>query len=156
MAEAVRPVIRVIANGPLLVSGVPLRRVVKRDALADGPPRWTAEPVDGVAETYALCRCGRSATMPLCDRWPDRPCFTEPEPSGAPTPIFTWRPPDDHDGPFVAMKSNGPARVGGGIPVDREDGSTVDPGERVSLCRCGHSAVMPYCDSTHKLIGFRG
>jgi CDGSH-type Zn-finger protein len=147
--------IRVMANGPLLVSGVPLTRVVKGDPLPDGPPRWSAEPVDGVGETYALCRCGGSATMPLCDRWPDRPCFTEAEPSGSPTPIFTWRPPEDHVGPVVALKSNGPVRVSG-VPIEREDGSSVDPGERVSLCRCGRSAMVPYCDSTHKLIGFRG
>ncbi len=93
--------------------------------------------------------------MPLCDRWPARP-FDEPEPSGGPTPVFAWRAPDDHAGPVVALKANGPARVGGGVAVQREDGSAFDPGERVSLCRCGHSGVMPFCDSTHKLIGFQG
>ncbi len=25
---------------------------------------------------------------------------------------------------------------------------------RVSLCRCGHSANKPYCDGTHKTVGF--
>jgi len=148
--------IRVMTNGPLLVSGVGLTRVVKGEPAADGPPRWTAEPVDGVPDAYALCRCGGSATMPLCDRWPERPCFEEPAPSGSPTPLFTWRPPDDHHGPVVAMKADGPARVGGGIGIEREDGTAFDPGERVSLCRCGRSNVMPFCDSTHKLIGFRG
>jgi CDGSH-type Zn-finger protein len=148
--------IRVMANGPLLVSGVPLSRVVKGEHGTDGPPRWTAKLVNGVAETYALCRCGGSATMPMCDRWPSRPCFTEPQPGGAPTPIFTWRSPDAHDGPVVALKSNGPLRVGGGVPIEREDGSSIDPGDRVSLCRCGHSTVMPFCDSTHKVVDFRG
>ena len=148
--------IRVMADGPLLVSGVPLTRVAKGDPGSDGPPRWTAEAVPDVPETYALCRCGGSVTMPLCDRWPERPCFDEPETSGGPTPIFTWRPPDDHDGPVVALKTNGPARVGGGVRIERGDGVEIDPGERVSLCRCGHSNVMPFCDSTHKLVGFRG
>ena len=144
-----------MVGGPLLVSGVVLTRVVKGGPAADGPPRWTAEPVAGLSETYALCRCGGSAAMPLCDRWPDRPCFEEPEASGSPKPIFTWRMPDDHDGPVVALKANGPARVSG-VAVVAESGSAMDPGERVSLCRCGHSNVMPFCDSSHKLVGFRG
>jgi len=25
----------------------------------------------------------------------------------------------------------------------------------VALCRCGASAIKPYCDGTHKLIKFR-
>jgi CDGSH-type Zn-finger protein len=148
--------IRVITGGPLLVSGVQLTRVLKGEQEPDGPPRWTAEPAADVPETYALCRCGGSATMPLCDCWPERPCFDEPAPSGSPTPIFTWRMPDDHDGPVVAVKANGPVRVGGGVVTIAEDGSAIDPGERVSLCRCGHSNVMPFCDSTHKLVDFRG
>lgn len=146
-----------MANGPLLVSGARLSRVVKGASEPDGPPRWTAEPVDGVEGTYAICRCGGSSAMPLCDRWPERlPCFDEPQPRGAPTPIFTWRSPDDHDGPVVALKANGPVRVGGGVAIRHEDGSPVGPADRVSLCRCGHSGVMPFCDSTHKLVGFHG
>lgn len=56
----------------------------------------------------------------------------------------------------MALKTNGPARVFGEVRIEREDGSLVDVGERVSLCRCGHSNVMPFCDGTHKLVGFRG
>ncbi|WP_332603552.1 CDGSH iron-sulfur domain-containing protein [Arthrobacter sp. S2(2024)] len=28
-------------------------------------------------------------------------------------------------------------------------------GNTVALCRCGASAIKPYSDGTHKLIGFR-
>jgi CDGSH-type Zn-finger protein len=146
----------VIDGGPLLVDGAPLARVVKRDSAPDGPQRWTPEPVEGVGDTYALCRCGRSGAKPFCDRWPDRlPCFDEPPALPDATPVFTWRPPDGFDGPLLALKSNGPLRVSGGVPIEREDGSLVDLGEHVSLCRCGHSAAMPFCDSSHKIVGFR-
>ncbi|WP_259336605.1 CDGSH iron-sulfur domain-containing protein [Clavibacter phaseoli] len=25
----------------------------------------------------------------------------------------------------------------------------------VALCRCGVSSIKPYCDGTHRLVGFR-
>ncbi len=134
----------------------PLATVVKKESNPDGPPRWTPKPVEGAGDSYALCRCGRSGAKPFCDRWPDRlPCFEEPPDPPGPTPVFTWRLPDGVDGPVLAVKPNGPLRVSGGAPVEREDGSPLDPGEHVSLCRCGHSAAMPFCDSTHKIVGFR-
>jgi CDGSH-type Zn-finger protein len=39
--------------------------------------------------------------------------------------------------------------------VDPE-GNEYDLGGRtvVSLCRCGHSGNKPFCDATHKKIGF--
>jgi CDGSH-type Zn-finger protein len=36
------------------------------------------------------------------------------------------------------------------------DGQPIDPGRRtVALCRCGMSALKPFCDGTHKATGFR-
>jgi len=145
--------VRVIRGGPLVVEGAPLARVVKGDPSADGPPHWTAERIDAGAH-YRLCRCGDSATMPFCDRLPGTRCFQEQASSGF-RPVFTWRPPDDLEGPMVAIKPNGPARVGGGAQIEREDGSAIDEGRCVSLCRCGHSASMPFCDGSHKRVGFR-
>ena len=144
--------VRVITGGPLVVEGAPLARVVKGAPSADGPPRWTAERIDA-GDSYLLCRCGGSATMPFCDRWPGTVCFQEREPNGL-RPVFTWRPPDDVEGPLVAIKPNGPARVGGGATIEGEDGSRIDEGACVSLCRCGHSASMPFCDGSHKVVGF--
>ncbi len=56
---------------------------------------------------------------------------------------------------MVALKPSGPVRVGGGVRIQREDGTALDEGKRVSLCRCGHSNLMPYCDGSHKEVGFR-
>ena len=33
-------------------------------------------------------------------------------------------------------------------------GHTIDRTRRVFLCRCGHSANKPFCDNSHKKIGF--
>jgi len=45
--------------------------------------------------------------------------------------------------------------VTGGIPVLRSDGRPQETRNRVTLCRCGHSANKPLCDGTHREIGFR-
>jgi len=50
---------------------------------------------------------------------------------------------------------DGPILVRGDITIVDEDGDPV-PRRRatVALCRCGASAIKPYCDGTHKAIGF--
>ncbi len=45
----------------------------------------------------------------------------------------------------------GPLWVRGGIPVVSEDGSTYEVRNRQTLCRCGRSGNMPFCDGTHAL-----
>jgi CDGSH-type Zn-finger protein len=38
--------------------------------------------------------------------------------------------------------------------VDAEGNEFELPGEVFVLCRCGQSETKPFCDSTHKRIGF--
>jgi CDGSH-type Zn-finger protein len=40
--------------------------------------------------------------------------------------------------------------VTGGIPVERSDGVQLEVRNRVTLCRCGLSSMMPLCDGTHR------
>jgi CDGSH-type Zn-finger protein len=56
----------------------------------------------------------------------------------------------------VAVIPDGPLWVSGGIEVTRSDGSTLEPRNRVTLCRCGQSASKPLCDGSHKEAGFTG
>jgi CDGSH-type Zn-finger protein len=70
----------------------------------------------------------------------------------------------------VVVTNNGPYLVTGSVPLarqtivpDREGGSHAwkesDPfplKESYALCRCGHSATKPFCDGTHKKVGFDG
>jgi len=39
--------------------------------------------------------------------------------------------------------------------VEASDGTTYEVRDRVTLCRCGHSSNKPFCDGTHKVVGFR-
>jgi CDGSH-type Zn-finger protein len=56
----------------------------------------------------------------------------------------------------VAVIVDGPLWVSGGIEVTRSDGTTLEPRNRVTLCRCGQSGSKPLCDGSHKEAGFTG
>ena len=45
--------------------------------------------------------------------------------------------------------------ITGELPVHRADGQLLETRNRVTLCRCGHSANKPLCDGTHREIKFR-
>ncbi|MYS78721.1 CDGSH iron-sulfur domain-containing protein [Embleya scabrispora] len=38
--------------------------------------------------------------------------------------------------------------------VHRADERPLEPRNRMTLCRCGHSSGKPLCDGTHRAIGF--
>lgn len=54
----------------------------------------------------------------------------------------------------VAPLPNGPLLVRGPIRVTRTDGS-VEELPRAAFCRCGQSKNKPFCDGTHREVGFR-
>jgi len=132
----------------MLVQGLPLGR------LEHEGDAWRVEPVDTASLDHAICRCGASAAMPLCDREAPYGCFEE-EPATGPEPgPFTWTVPDPSI-PGVAIKPNGPVRVAGGVAITY-GADAVPARDRISLCRCGASRCQPVCDSTHKVVGYRG
>jgi CDGSH-type Zn-finger protein len=50
---------------------------------------------------------------------------------------------------------DGPLLVRGDFRLVDQDGVEIDPGRRtIALCRCGKSAIKPFCDGTHKRAGF--
>lgn len=57
--------------------------------------------------------------------------------------------------PLIAAVRDGPLWVRGGIAIESEDGTPWEVRNRVTLCRCGQSRNKPFCDGTHKEIGFR-
>ena len=51
---------------------------------------------------------------------------------------------------------NGPYLVRGPFTMVDQDGNEIEVKRRVvALCRCGRSQIRPFCDGTHKAIGFR-
>jgi CDGSH-type Zn-finger protein len=135
------PGIEIVRGGPILVRGLELRRIA---GLALGPDL-------APGEIYALCRCGRSSTMPFCERDAPYRCFDEEPPTRSLDKLPVWDVPDPSL-PCVALKANGPVRVSGQVAITGPDGTSVPAHEgRRSLCRCGASACQPMCDGSHKL-----
>jgi CDGSH-type Zn-finger protein len=51
---------------------------------------------------------------------------------------------------------DGPYIVRGNFVITDQHGNEIDARRRtIALCRCGRSQMRPFCDGTHKLIGFR-
>lgn len=60
------------------------------------------------------------------------------------------------EGPTIECKPNGPYIVKGLEDLRDWRGERIDAAPVMALCRCGGSANKPFCDSTHKKIGFSG
>ena len=56
----------------------------------------------------------------------------------------------------ITINSNGSIRVEGDFEIVDPQGKTFGLGGRtvVSLCRCGNSKNKPFCDGSHKVVGF--
>ena len=56
----------------------------------------------------------------------------------------------------IKARANGPYKVEGPVRVIDAEGSEfeIPPGDAIVLCRCGHSQTKPFCDASHKRVGF--
>ncbi len=55
----------------------------------------------------------------------------------------------------VRAHKNGPYEVLGHVQLTDFEGATYPLAEDpIYLCRCGRSSTKPFCDGTHKKVGF--
>jgi CDGSH-type Zn-finger protein len=56
----------------------------------------------------------------------------------------------------ITVRQNGPIRVEGEFEIVDQEGKAYGLAGRtvVGLCRCGHSETKPFCDGSHKRLGF--
>jgi CDGSH-type Zn-finger protein/uncharacterized Fe-S cluster protein YjdI len=99
-----------------------------------------------------LCRCGLSKNKPFCDNSHVEGGFVASgEPPSRPSTLSI----PELVGPVeVRPQPNGPLMVVGRIEIESGTGRNVARVERAFLCRCGQSANKPFCDNTHKSVGF--
>jgi uncharacterized Fe-S cluster protein YjdI len=58
--------------------------------------------------------------------------------------------------PEIRVIEDGPLVLHGKFHIIDAGGNELKPMKIQSLCRCGASHTMPYCDGTHRKTGFRG
>jgi len=59
------------------------------------------------------------------------------------------------DGPTIEERENGPFVVKGLTSMRGSDGQEVEVKPVMALCRCGASKSKPFCDGSHKEVGFQ-
>ncbi|MEJ2310468.1 MAG: CDGSH iron-sulfur domain-containing protein [Gammaproteobacteria bacterium] len=129
--------VNVSYNGPYFMQG----DLDIQDAPDDMP---------GVRFRAALCRCGKSSNKPFCDNshleagFDDHGAIGERgngiETSGGKLTI--------------TPAANGPLILSGNVTLFAGSGRAAWKGDKVALCRCGASDNKPFCDGSHKKVGF--
>ena len=110
--------------------------------------------IEGQAPLFraTLCRCGQSRNKPFCDNSHIGAGFKA---SGEPDTVPS-NPLAERGGQLrIRPQVDGPLRVQGPVEICSGTGRTVSRTEGALLCRCGGSATKPFCDGTHKRIGFK-
>lgn len=54
----------------------------------------------------------------------------------------------------IRVTDHGPYLVEGVCIIERSDGTREEKEGKFALCRCGASVNKPFCDGSHKRIGF--
>jgi CDGSH-type Zn-finger protein/uncharacterized Fe-S cluster protein YjdI len=130
--------VTVAYNGPLYAHG---------ELAIEGAP----EDMPGVRFRAALCRCGRSANKPFCDNTHIEVGFQDYGSVGERGPGLTAQ-----GGPLkIKPIPDGPLVVDGNLSIRAASGRLAWEGDQTALCRCGGSKNKPFCDGTHRTIGFK-
>jgi CDGSH-type Zn-finger protein/uncharacterized Fe-S cluster protein YjdI len=129
---------RITADGPLHLTG--------RIDVCDGGGRLIAHET-----RMSFCRCGASKNKPYCDNSHGGAGFRDEGVAANPQLA-------DAAGGALRMTifTDGPAQCDGPLAVVDAFGETVYRGEQTWLCRCGASRNKPFCDGSHKDVGFKG
>lgn len=127
--------LRVRENGPLAIDA----QLLVKGELHEGP-------------RATLCRCGQSKNKPFCDGAHVAAGF---QATGEP-PAKEFTALETRNGPVdVQPLPNGSLKVVGNLELVSGTGRTINKVTQTFLCRCGHSKNKPYCDSSHKAVGFQ-
>jgi CDGSH-type Zn-finger protein len=102
------------------------------------------EPLEHKAEkneTVWFCACKQTSNRPLCDG--SHSALAEAEkPAGIENTVE------------IAQRENGPLVVKQLEKFYDPDGNAMETRSVMALCRCGHSKNKPFCDGSHKEVGF--
>jgi CDGSH-type Zn-finger protein/uncharacterized Fe-S cluster protein YjdI len=137
-------------NGPLYVRGQLHLRSPEVDVTIDDV-------------RLALCRCGQSRNKPFCDNSHRDAGFSDPGSIAGATSGGGVSEGGVSGGDAAAGSSeltivastNGPLAIEGAFTIRASDGGARHYAVKATLCRCGASGRKPFCDGSHRRIGFR-
>jgi len=114
----------------------------------------TSAPSDmvGVTKRAALCRCGQSKIKPFCDNSHEKAGFRDYGAVGEKGEALSAT------GGVLSIQPlpDGPLLRNGNVTIRNGSGRIAWSGTQVALCRCGESKNRPFCDGSHKAVGFKG
>ncbi len=97
-----------------------------------------------------LCRCGASKNKPLCDGSHVEAGFKH----SCKIDNRSAETLEPHTMLIISCRPNGMLVAKGPMVLVGSDGQTKVERNKAALCRCGESRSKPFCDATHKKIGF--
>lgn len=129
--------VTVSQDGPLYVQG---------EIHIDGSP----DDIPGRRVRAALCRCGLSSNKPYCDNSHAKGDFRDSGAVGRAGEI------DEESGGELHIRPtpDGPLLARGNFNIRAASGREAWQGNSAALCRCGASKNKPFCDGSHKVVGF--
>lgn len=129
--------VSVAYNGPYFVRG----DLELENAPGDMP---------AIAFRMALCRCGQSKNKPFCDNSHEGATFQDSGAIGEKGENLSER------GGKLSIKplKDGPILLSGNITLRSGSGQVAWTGTQAALCRCGASENKPFCDGSHRKVGF--
>ncbi len=121
----------------------------------NGPLAFNAPLVlddDNVGFRATLCRCGASKNKPYCDGSHVEAGFAA---TGEPATQDSDSPAVRNGDLAITSVPDGPLQLKGPLEVISGTGRTLNRVSETYLCRCGASENKPYCDGSHKKVGFK-
>ena len=107
-----------------------------------GSVQLTARVADAETIAAAVDTCPTGA---LAYTWHNQEGKQTDDDSATPT-----APPDV----AIRVTADGPYEVSGSVRILDDDGGCIETTEKAWLCRCGNSQNKPFCDGSHRKVGF--
>ncbi|MEX0724529.1 MAG: CDGSH iron-sulfur domain-containing protein [Gracilimonas sp.] len=101
----------------------------------------------------AMCRCGKSKNKPLCDN-SHIPANFKANTSYNAERLRTESVKGKGGKLSITLYENAPFLVEGNYDLVGEDTGRETCSKKMSYCRCGGSKTKPFCDGSHKEVGF--
>lgn len=102
---------------------------------------------------FTMCRCGASHNKPSCDNSHKKLDWSAPV--DADTSGMENLDKDEQGKLLIKLMKNGPVLLEGTYTLESSEIGEFTSSKNIALCRCGGSSNKPFCDGTHKKIGFK-